>query len=98
MATPSSSLEIAERIGDSFSRSWAWLWLGQAEQMRGEWRQAIEALERSLAISRERRSAVEGDALRLAMLSESYLGLGDAERARALAEEGARDRPNRPTM
>jgi class 3 adenylate cyclase len=80
-------LEIAERIGDSFSRSWAWLWLGQAEQMRGEWRQAIAALERSLAISRERRSAVEGDALRLAMLSESYLGFGDAERARALAEE-----------
>jgi tetratricopeptide (TPR) repeat protein len=56
--------------------------------MRGEWRQAIAALERSLAISRERRSAVEGDALRLAMLSESYLGDGDAERALSLAEEG----------
>ena len=28
------ALEIAERIGDSFSRSWAWFWLGMAEVMR----------------------------------------------------------------
>jgi hypothetical protein len=54
-----------------------------------EWRRhAIEALERSLTISRERRAAVEGDALRLALLGESYLGLGDGERARGLVEEG----------
>ena len=82
------ALEIAERIGGSFSRAWAWFCLGLAERMRGEWRRAIEALERSVAIARESRTAVEGDALRLALLGESYLGLGDLERARALVEEG----------
>ena len=82
------ALEIAERIGDSFSRAWAWLWLGFAERMRGEWRRAIEALERSQAITRERRTAVELDGQRLALLGESYLGLGDQERARGLVEEG----------
>jgi class 3 adenylate cyclase/tetratricopeptide (TPR) repeat protein len=80
-------LEIAERIGSSFSRAWAWLWLGLAELMRGEWRQAIDALERSATIAREGRTAVESEAWRLGMLGESYLGLGDPERARAVAEE-----------
>ena len=82
------SLEIAERTGSSFSRAWAWFYLGLAEQMRGEWRRAIEALERSQAIARESRTAVEADAFRLALLAESYLGLGDLKRARGLAEEG----------
>jgi len=82
------AVEIAERIGGSFSRAYAWFFLGLAERMRGEWRRAIEALERSLAISRERRTAVEADAWRLAVLGESYLGLGDVERARGLVEEG----------
>jgi tetratricopeptide (TPR) repeat protein len=82
------ALEIAERIGDSFSRAWAWLFVGLAQRMRGEWRPAVEALERSLAIARERRTALEGDGLRLALLGESYLGLGEVDRARALVAEG----------
>jgi class 3 adenylate cyclase/tetratricopeptide (TPR) repeat protein len=82
------ALEIAERIGDSFSRTYAWFCLGCAEWMRGEWRRAIEALERSAAIAREGRTGVEADAWRLALLGESYLGLGDVERARALVAEG----------
>jgi tetratricopeptide (TPR) repeat protein len=82
------ALEIAERNGGSFARAWAWGSLGQAERMRGEWRRAIEALERSQSIARESRTAVEGDAQRLALLGESYLGLGDAERARALVQDG----------
>jgi len=28
------ALEIAERIGDSFSRAWSWFWLGLASGMR----------------------------------------------------------------
>jgi tetratricopeptide (TPR) repeat protein len=82
------ALEIAERTGSSFSRAWAWLHLGRAEYMRGEWHRAITALERSRAIARESRTAVEVDAVRLALLGESHLGIGDPERARALAEEG----------
>jgi tetratricopeptide (TPR) repeat protein len=80
-------VEIAERIGDSFSRSWAWLWLGWAQLRRGELAHAIESLERSLSISREHRSGVEGDAIRLAALAESYLGVGEPAKARALVEE-----------
>jgi class 3 adenylate cyclase len=79
---------IAERIGDSFSCAWAWSHLGLAERTRGEWQPAVEALERSQAIARERRAALEGDGIRLAWLGESYLGLGDVERAHALVEEG----------
>ena len=87
LAHARQQLEIAERIGDSFSRAWAWFSLGFAERIRGNWRPAIEALERSHTISRERRTAVEGNAWRLAELAECYLGLGDVERARGLVEE-----------
>jgi tetratricopeptide (TPR) repeat protein len=93
------SLEIAERIGDSFSRAMAWHFLGLAEQTRGEWRGAIEAVERSAAISRERRTSVEVDAWRLVVLGESHLGLREPKRGRALIEEGlklARARGQRP--
>ena len=87
LAHAQQALEIAERIGGSFLRAMAWFHMGLAERMRGEWQRAIEALERSLAIARERRHA-EHDAWRLALLGESYLGLGDLERARALVAEG----------
>jgi class 3 adenylate cyclase/tetratricopeptide (TPR) repeat protein len=82
------ALEIAERIGSLQSRAWAWLFLGWGERMRGEWQRAVEALEHSVAIAREHRTAAEGEAWRLALLGESYLGVGDPERARALVEEG----------
>jgi adenylate cyclase len=81
------ALEIAERSGGSFSRSWAWAQLGRAELMRGEWKRAVEALEHSVEISKERRVAVEAEAFRLSELAEGYLGLGDVERARPLVEE-----------
>ena len=80
------ALEIAERIGNSWARAYAWSCLGLAEGMRGSWRQAVEALERSVAMAREGRTAVDGTVL--ALLGESYLGLGDPERARALVAEG----------
>jgi adenylate cyclase len=87
VAHAGQAIEIAERIGDSYSRAWAWCWLGLAERGRGEWRRAIEALDRSVSLSHERRTAVEGQALRLALLGECYAGLGDADRARALGAE-----------
>jgi predicted ATPase/class 3 adenylate cyclase len=92
-------LEIAERIGSPFSRAHAWFFLGLAERMGREWRRAIDALERSLAIARDGGTAVEREGWRLALLGECYLGLGDPERARALVAEGleiAHVRGNRP--
>jgi adenylate cyclase len=88
MAHAQQALEIAERIGDSFSRTWAWYFLGLGELLRGEWRSAIEAYERSQALATERRTAVEGDAWRSAGLAESYLGLGEADRALEFVQEG----------
>jgi adenylate cyclase len=81
------ALEIAERIGSSYSRAQAWTSLGWAETLRGQWRSAVDALERSAAIARESRSSAF-DAVRLALLGESHLGLGDPQRARALVTEG----------
>src|SRR5439155_1593184 len=82
------ALEMAERTGGSFSNAYAWNFLGLAELMRGEWRRASEAFERSLSLAREHRVGIEGEGGILAGLAESYLGLGDAERARELAEQG----------
>jgi tetratricopeptide (TPR) repeat protein len=87
MAHAQQALEIAERIGDSFSRTWSWFWLGRAAAMRGEWQQAVEAIERSQAISRERRTAVDSEGWCLVTLGEAYLGLGEAERALNLLRE-----------
>ena len=81
------SLEIAERIGDVFSRTWAWYWVGLAALMRGEWSRAKEALERATALARERRTAMEGEGFRLAALAFAHVGLGELEVARALARE-----------
>ena len=77
-------VEIAERIGDAFSRVFGWFCVGLAEQMRGEWQRAIDAVERSVAIARESRIALDPDVL----LSEAHLALGDVVRARELATKG----------
>jgi adenylate cyclase len=88
VADARQALEIAERIGDSFSRASAWANLGVAQQLAGEWQPAIEAIERSQTISRERRTAAEIEAWRLIRLGESHLALGDPERAGACIEAG----------
>ena len=87
LAHAQQALEIAERIGDSFSRTWSWYWLGFAQKERGEFEQAVESLERSRAISKERRTAVEAEPYRLTVLGETYAGLGDAARSRELIEQ-----------
>jgi tetratricopeptide (TPR) repeat protein len=99
LAHSQQAIDVAERIGGSFVRAYAWLTLGSAELMRGEWQQAIDAIERSLAIVREGRTGAERNAWRLALLGEAHLGLGDLERARALVTEGleiAHARGHRP--
>ncbi len=82
-----ATVAIAEEIGGALSLSWAWLWLGVAEGMRGGWAQSTEALERSQAIAHEAGTATESEARRLALLAEAALGRGDAQRARILADE-----------
>ena len=45
------ALEIAERMGGSFSRAHAWLWFGVAERMCADWPASVEAIERAVAIA-----------------------------------------------
>ena len=82
------ALELAEQIGGWHSRCSAWNFLGLAELMRGEWAAAVEALERSVQIARERRTTIDWEGWRLAMLGEAHLGAGDADRARRYVDEG----------
>jgi class 3 adenylate cyclase/tetratricopeptide (TPR) repeat protein len=81
------ALEIAERIGDSFSRAWAWDRMGLAACLREDWRGAIEAVERSQAIATEHRTTADAEVHHLMTLGQAHLGLGDAERATALLRE-----------
>jgi len=89
LAHARQGVEIAERMGGSFSRAHAVAWLGIAERMRGEWQHSIDSIERAMAIARDGRTAMESQPWRLAMLAESYLGLGDTLHARELVEEAA---------
>jgi tetratricopeptide (TPR) repeat protein len=79
-------LEIAERIGDSFSRGWAYTYVGYAHLLREEWGEAAPALERGLEIVRESRTGLEAEALRMALIARA-LGVSDYERARELGRE-----------
>ncbi len=79
------AVEFAEPIGNSYARAYAWFCLGLAERMRDGWREAIDAIERAMAIATEGRTAIDGAVV--ALLADSYLGLGDTERARALAPQ-----------
>ena len=82
------ALEVAERLGDSFSRTWAWAFFGAAQLAHGRWEEALEALERSAQMSSERRTAVEGRGWFLSWLAEAHLGLGDTDRALEMVREG----------
>jgi len=91
------SYELAERIGDAFSRIFALYNLGLARIMAGEPIEAVIALERSIELGREARTALEQESLRVAVLSEALLSAGDCARALEAAEESvalARERGN----
>jgi tetratricopeptide (TPR) repeat protein len=85
-ANARQAVEIAERTGNSYSRAAAWHFLGTAETMQGQWREAIEAVERSRVIAERGRTAAGLEAVCATLLAESHLGLGELERARGLAE------------
>jgi class 3 adenylate cyclase/tetratricopeptide (TPR) repeat protein len=80
------TVEIADRIGDSFSRVWSWQWLGVAEILGENWERAIEALERSDEIASERRTAIDAESWRLNFLGQAYVGAGEVEKGVHLIE------------
>jgi class 3 adenylate cyclase/tetratricopeptide (TPR) repeat protein len=81
------ALEIAEEQGGTFSRAIAYATLGVAHLAADAPEPAEQAFEESLALIRERRVALEIEALVLAHLSGAVRRRGDPARARALAED-----------
>jgi class 3 adenylate cyclase/tetratricopeptide (TPR) repeat protein len=82
--------QLAERIGDAFSRIWTLYNLGYARFMVGETGRAIAEIERSIELSREARTGLEAESQRVAGLSEALLSAGDRGRALQTAEESVR--------
>jgi tetratricopeptide (TPR) repeat protein len=80
------AVDCAERTGNQVGRISAYLALGLANILNRAWHGALEALERALAIGRERRLLVQEGAM-LAAMAAAHLGLGDHPRALTLAEE-----------
>jgi class 3 adenylate cyclase/tetratricopeptide (TPR) repeat protein len=93
--------EIAERIGDAFSRLYALYALGYARFLVGETDEAIIALERSIELGREARTGLEFESLRIAGLAEALLSAGEHQRALDAAQESvtlARERGNEAVL
>jgi class 3 adenylate cyclase/tetratricopeptide (TPR) repeat protein len=80
-------VEIAERMGSSFSRVFAYRVLGLAHLLREEWSEAVGPLEQALAIARERGVGREQEPIMLTHLARAAVASGEATRARAAAEE-----------
>jgi predicted ATPase/class 3 adenylate cyclase len=81
------ALDIAEKTGSALSRILARWALGVAQVVNEEWQEARETLEAALAVARETRAALLGEAHMLALLAETYLALGEESRAREAANE-----------
>jgi predicted ATPase/class 3 adenylate cyclase len=85
-----SAIESAENYGSPFFSANAYRALGRAHLEHGNWDEAKDALEHSLALVRDTRSALQLEGVILAALAEAYLARGDRARARDSAEEAAR--------
>jgi len=79
-------LELAERIGSPFSVAWALGSLAQTLAHAGS-SEALEVAERSVALSREHGTTLEGEGQHLAALAEACVLTGDLGRALRVAEE-----------
>jgi adenylate cyclase len=91
-------LEIAEKFGQSRMTVLAHDALGTAGILAGQWLDAARALEAGLAIARRRRIRRDFEVSSLALLSEAYLGLGDVDRAVAVAQEAVELARGRGTL
>jgi class 3 adenylate cyclase/tetratricopeptide (TPR) repeat protein len=73
--------EIAERYGAAILRVWSLNSRSFACLMLGEAEEAIVAIEDSTALARESRTGREGESMRLALMSEAKLSVGDRQGA-----------------
>jgi adenylate cyclase len=87
LAAARRAVEAAEKIGSIFARSMAHGAYGTALGMSGDWSGSRESLDLALEIARSTGVGRFMEAYQLAALAEAHLGLGQAERAREVAEE-----------
>ncbi|HEY1356214.1 MAG TPA: adenylate/guanylate cyclase domain-containing protein [Solirubrobacterales bacterium] len=85
------AVDFSEQLGAAFSRIWSWSLYGAAQMFQGKWEKGIEALQKSLEMSRELNTTVEGRNWTRLWLAEANLGLGHSERAILLAREATAD-------
>lgn len=83
-----AAVQWADAAGGNWSRAFNRSGLALNCCHRGAWDEAVTVVEEALAIVRPRRLASAEQALLLATRARAQLGLGDAEAARASAEEG----------
>jgi tetratricopeptide (TPR) repeat protein len=87
LAQARMALEEAQQYGSTYFVATASRALGVAHSLNENWDEAIQALELSLNLIRETRSALQLEASILATLAEAYLATGEENRARELSEE-----------
>ena len=80
-------VDIAERLGSSFSRLAAYMTTAVAHKQREEWEEAAAWAERSLQLLRSTRTGVPYEGWLTAILAECALALGDVAEARRLGED-----------
>ena len=80
-------VDIAERLGTSFSRATSYLTMAGAVQLRGDWAEAAAWAERSLDLIRSTRTGLPYEGFLLMMLAECAFELGDVAGARKRADE-----------
>jgi tetratricopeptide (TPR) repeat protein len=80
-------LEEAQQYGSTYFVATAYRALGVAHSLNEDWDEAIQALELSLNLIRETRSALHLEGAILAALAETYLAAGEPSRALELAAE-----------
>jgi len=90
MAHARSALELTNRIGDAFARTWAGTLVAVAAAMQGRWQESLDAVELARAVSPERRVAADAEGWRLLATAEAHLNLGDSERAIDVCREAVR--------
>ncbi len=87
MTHAKQTVEIAEHLGDAFSRTWSWVLLALAASMQEDWPQAIDAIEHARAIAGERSAAADSEGWQLTILGEAHASLGDGQRGVELCRE-----------
>ncbi len=80
-------LELAEGSGSPHCSVFAHCWLAAAHVAHQSWREAADLMEKAGVLSRETQAGLDALVLSSWVLPAAYLGLGEIERARALADE-----------